>query len=109
MIIAVDFDGTIVTNRYPEIGTPNISLINWLKYQKDMGNELILWTCRTKEHLAQAVDFCKLHSLYFDAINDNLQSSINQFGDNGRKIHADVYIDDKAINPIQKNLHLNFG
>lgn len=45
-IIAVDFDGTLCENKYPEIGKPNGVLIDDLKMRKDNGAKLILWTCR---------------------------------------------------------------
>jgi hypothetical protein len=47
------------------------------------------------------VYFCANHGLYFDAINDNIPEAKEEFGGNPRKVHADVYIDDKAISPIK--------
>ena len=45
-IIAVDFDGTLCENRYPEIGKPNEKVINYLIKRQKEGDKLILWTCR---------------------------------------------------------------
>ena len=50
-IIAVDFDGTLCTDKYPEIGSPARGLINLLKSRKEAGDKLILWTCRVGERL----------------------------------------------------------
>ena len=46
MIIAVDFDGTIVENRYPYIGNEKPFAIETLKLLTRDHHQLILWTCR---------------------------------------------------------------
>lgn len=96
-IIAVDFDGTLCTNNWPDIGEPNLSFIEWLKQKKRDGAKLILWTCRDGDILNRAVAWCELQGLYFDAINDNIPEAANKFGSNSRKIFADMYFDDKAV------------
>ena len=97
-IIAVDFDGTLCENRYPEIGEPNEELIKYLIKRQADGDKLILWTCRCGDILEQAVNWCHDHGLVFDAVNDNLPSSIEWAnGCNSRKIYADKYIDDKNV------------
>ena len=95
-IIAVDFDGTLCYSNWPELGEPNMPLIEYLRAQKKSGNKLILWTCRAGEPLDKAVEFCKENGLIFDAINDNLPETIEKYGSNSRKITCDVYIDDRA-------------
>lgn len=97
MIYAIDFDGTIVENKYPMIGEPNARLINYLKHLKNKGNTLILWTCRVGKELQDAVDYCAYLGLTFDYINENTKEHIAEFGGNTRKIFADYYIDDKAM------------
>lgn len=96
-IIAVDFDGTLCTNKWPDIGEPNRELIDYLKDQQKQGVKLILWTCRSNERLAKAVDWCCDRDLWFDAVNENLPEIISLFGSDTRKIYADEYIDDKAM------------
>ncbi|MCR5272913.1 MAG: hypothetical protein K6E13_08020 [Lachnospiraceae bacterium] len=98
-IIAVDFDGTICEDRFPECGFPNLSLIKELIRQRSEGDKLILWTCRTGRDLEAAVSFCRFHHLEFDAVNCNLPQTIERYGSDSRKIFADVYIDDKAWQP----------
>ena len=98
IVYAVDFDGTLCESVYPGIGAPNIALINHLINRRLQGNKIILWTCREGERLQEAVDWCKRYGLRFDAVNDNLQELKDEFGNNPRKIAADVYIDDKAVN-----------
>lgn len=95
-IIAVDFDGTLCTNNWPEIGEPNERLIEYLKIEKKQGSKIILWTCRADEKLNAAVEWCKERELIFDAVNENLPEIIKEFGSDTRKIFANEYIDDKS-------------
>lgn len=95
-IYAVDFDGTLCENKWPEIGTPNIHLIDHLKAEKGKGNKLILWTCRVGEQLENAIRWTEEQGLIFDAINENLPESKAMFGGDPRKIFAHIYIDDRS-------------
>lgn len=96
MIIAVDFDGTLCKDAYPLIGTPNKTLIDLLKNRKQRYNDsLILWTCRTGEHLKEALHWCEIFELHFDAVNENLPHIQREWGGDTRKVYADIYIDDK--------------
>lgn len=94
-IIAVDFDGTLCENKWPEIGMPNEELIEYLKRRQTNGEKLILWTSRNEEQTKDAVEWCKDHGLAFDAVNDNLPEIVEAFGGNCRKIFANEYIDDR--------------
>lgn len=94
-IIAVDFDGTLCENAWPEIGAPNVAMINYLKRKQAGGDKLILWTSRSDKQVEEAVEWCKEHGLVFDAVNDNLPFMIEAFGNNCRKIFANEYIDDR--------------
>ena len=96
-IIAVDFDGTLCHSNWPELGEPNLQLIDYLRKWRVSGNKLILWTCRAGEALEKAVDWCREQQLEFDAINDNLPEIIEFYGNNSRKISCDYYIDDKSM------------
>lgn len=97
-IYAVDFDGTLCESIRDGIGEPNMTLINHLIKRRKKGSKIILWTCRTGEHLQAAVDWCREHGLEFDAVNQNLPEIIEEHGCDHRKIFADVYIDDKSVN-----------
>lgn len=98
-IIAVDFDGTLCIEEYPAIGAPNIPLIEALKALRATGKcRLILWTCRVGKPLQEAVEWCKAHGLEFDTVNENLPEMIELWGNDNRKVFADRYIDDKAVN-----------
>lgn len=94
-VIAVDFDGTLCENHWPDIGAPNVEVINYIKCQKLAGSKIILWTCRTDGDLKNALTWCKKQGLEFDAVNSNIPEAIELYGSDSRKIYADEYIDDK--------------
>ena len=96
-IIAVDFDGTLCENMYPEIGKPNNALLDELKIRKNNGAKIILWTCRVGDRLEQAIDWCQEHGLIFDAVNQNLPEIVESFGGDCRKVFAHEYIDDRNV------------
>lgn len=96
-IIAVDFDGTLCENKWPEIGSPNEKVIEYLKNRQKSGDKLILWTCRTGVNLDRAIAWCEEHGLVFDAVNENLPETIEWMGGDTRKIFANEYIDDRNI------------
>ena len=89
IIIAVDFDGVIVENRFPSIGRPHMGVINGLIERRKKGDKLILWTCRCGQQLTDAVAFCRNMGLEFDAVNENLQMMIDKHGSDSRKVYAD--------------------
>ena len=101
-IIAVDFDGTLHTGTWPEIGDANMTVFNFCRNEQLNGARLILWTNRAGELLEDAVAWCKERGLEFDAVNENLPELIELYGNDCRKINADIYIDDKAVNPMRR-------
>ena len=96
-IVAVDFDGTLCEDAFPEIGAPKEDMIQLIKTYKEIGCKIILWTCRNREHLIRAVDWCMDQGLEFDAVNHNLPELQEMFGGDTRKVFADIYIDDKNV------------
>lgn len=98
MIIAIDFDGTICQNKYPEIGDPMPLAIESIKELKKRGHDLILWTCRQGEQLYNAVKWCKEHGIPFDLVNEHEPNNLRAFGGvAGNKVFADIYIDDRNL------------
>lgn len=96
MIIAVDFDGTIVEHKFPKIGKEIPYAIKTLKLIQKKGHKLILWTYRSGKELEEAVNFCEERGLYFHAVNNNFDGE--EFDNTySRKIYADIYIDDRNI------------
>ena len=93
VIIAVDFDGTIVEHAYPEIGK-DVGALPWLRMFADSGTELILWTMRSGDTLEQAVDYCDQGGVRFFGVNSNP----SQGGwTKSPKAYANLYIDDAAF------------
>ena len=102
MTYSVDFDGTIVTDKFPDIGKPVPQVVAFVKKIQARGDKWILWTCRTKENLDKAVEFCHSIGLYPDAVNDNLPSVIEFLhGENPRKPMVDIQIDDHNAKGLQ--------
>ena len=97
MIIAVDFDGTIVEHKYPAIGETKLFAFETLKALQKKGFRLIMWTYRAGAELEEAVEFCRENGLEFYAINKNYPEEEFIEGEISRKINADIYIDDKNI------------
>ena len=95
-IIAVDFDGTLCENKYPDIGEANEEVIDYILDEQDNGAKIILWTCRAGKRLKEAIRWCEEQGLYFDAVNNNIREAVKMFGKNTRKIFAHEYIDDRA-------------
>jgi hypothetical protein len=97
MIIAVDFDGTIVEHDYPRIGKPIPFAIEVLKkLQAEYRHVLILWTMREDDLLQDAIDYCEKRGLKFYAHNKNHPDE--EYGsDTIRKLAADIFIDDRNI------------
>lgn len=97
-IIAVDFDGTLVEDKFPDIGEPIWGIIRDLMDEQAQGSKIILWTCRNGKALEEAVKFCIDElDLHFDAINENLDEIKVLYGGDTRKVFADEYWDDKAV------------
>ena len=96
LIIAVDFDGTIVEDAYPKIGKPMLFAFETLKKLQSEGHRLILWTYRYGEKLDEAVKFCEENGIVFYAVNKSFDEE--EFNNEvSRKIHADLFIDDRNI------------
>lgn len=106
-IIAVDFDGTLCENKWPEIGEANKEMITYLKDRQENGDKLILWTCRVDDMLKNAVDWSAEHGLIFDSVNENLPEIVASFGTDTRKIFANEYIDDRNCTKFKLPFTLN--
>ena len=96
LIIAIDFDGTIVEDAYPKIGKPMIFAFETIIRLQNEGHRLILWTYRNGKKLREAVDFCKENGIEFYAINQNYPEEVYDHKIS-RKIHADLFIDDRNV------------
>ena len=98
MTIAVDFDGTIVEHRYPEIGKERPFAIQTLKMLLKEGHQLILWSVREGELLEQAVAWCRERGIEFYAVNkDFAEEEPEHYRHHSRKLKADLWIDDRNV------------
>lgn len=97
MIIAVDFDGVIVSDNFPSIGKPDYEILSLLHDLVQQGHEVILWTCRVEDRLREAVEWCKERRMRFTRVNGNSPSNLAEYKTDPRKVYADVYIDDRCV------------
>ena len=98
MIIGVDFDGTIVEDKYPEIGKELPFAIDTLKMLIKSHHSLILWTVREGKYLEDAVNWCRERGVEFYAVNRDYPEETTENNDHfSRKIKADVWIDDRNL------------
>lgn len=97
MVIAVDFDGTIVEHRYPHIGRECPFAIDVLRMLSNEGHKLILWTAREGKLLDEAVVFCRERGIEFYAVNNEEPGDYMLKQPKRRKVVADVYIDDRNL------------
>lgn len=97
MIIAIDFDGTICKDRYPEIGKPKTGAVEAIRRLYNDGHYIIIHTCRTGERLKEAVNYLLEEGIPFSRVNDHCPMNLEKYGEGGAKIYADVYIDDKNL------------
>ena len=94
MIIAVDFDGTIVRHDYPRIGSEAPNAFKVLRLLQDDGHKLILLTMRCGKDLKDALAFCADRGVKFWAVNDNPDQ---HSWTSSPKVYAQLYIDDLAL------------
>ena len=98
MIIAVDFDGTIVEDRYPEIGKERPFATITLRKLIEHHHKLILWTVREGQLLDEAVEWCRNKGIEFYAVNKDYEEEDPETNKHySRKIKADVFIDDRNV------------
>lgn len=102
MIIAIDFDGVIVKEEYPAIGPEIPGAVDAMKKLHADGHTLILYTCRAGAHMFQAMRWLNDRGLFpcFKYFNCNDPTRIKEYGDDSRKISADIYVDDKAVSSL---------
>lgn len=98
MYICIDFDGTLVDHRYPDIGDPVPDAIKWLKKFQRYGAQLILFTMRSdlpnRRLLEDAVRYIESNGIRLFGVNHNPdQVSWTE----SPKAYGELYIDDAAF------------
>lgn len=98
MTIAVDFDGTIVKHRYPEIGEEIPFAIQTLKMLIEERHQLILWSVREGQLLDDAIEWCRQRGVEFYAANKDFpEEDVQQNPHYSRKLKVDLFIDDRNL------------
>ena len=97
MIIAVDFDGTIVEHKYPEIGQEIPFATTTLKMLIKERHRLILWTVRKGKELEEAVEWCRERGVEFYAVNKNYPEDKVDNESGYCKVDAELFIDDRNL------------
>lgn len=101
MIVAVDFDGILCRDEFPQIGEPNYGVVSLVREIIDAGHEVVLWTGRADDRLVEAVRWCEDRGLHFCAVNENAPSNRaryeGEYPNGTRKVYADAYLDDKSV------------
>jgi len=99
-IIAIDFDGTIKSGHFRDMDAePVKGAIEGIRELVEMGCKLILWTCRSGEHVTSAIEYLKRYDVfkYFSKVNEEyMDYSVIGFDTDSPKIFADRYFDDLA-------------
>ena len=96
LVIAVDFDGTIVEHKFPKIGKEMLFAFATLKQLQKKGHKLILWTFRDGVLLEEAVEYCRQNGVEFYAVNKSYPEEVYDLSIS-RKINADIFIDDRNV------------
>ena len=91
-IIAIDFDGTLVTHEYPRVGKTLPYAKEVVNMLAENGHDCFLWTMRDKNTLDDAIKYCKDNNIKICAYN----ASTDQFSDSPKQ-YATLYIDDAAL------------
>lgn len=96
-IIAFDFDGTLFVEDWPRVGKP-ITEMHWLiKQLHQKGFIIVINTARASNTHDDAKRALNEHNIEYDLFNENPKYRTDVYGDNPRKIAADVFIDDRNI------------
>ncbi len=100
MNIAVDFDGTIVTHEYPNIGKELPFAVETLRQLQRDGHKIILWSVREGQLLEEAIEWCRARGLEFYASNKDYPEETRQDKHYSRKLKAELFIDDRNLGGI---------
>lgn len=102
--IAIDFDGTVVTHDFPEVGK-DIGAVPVLKRLVEAGHKLILYTMRSGATLDAAKKWFEANDIDLAGVQyapgQTMWTASN-------KCYAALYIDDAALGaPLKHNLQIH--
>lgn len=90
LMIAVDFDGTVID----ENGRSLEGATNSLRELARRGHRLYLWTCREGPGLDEAAAWFQQRGIPLAGVNQNAPHEMRW---RNRKLYADVYVDDRVV------------
>jgi len=97
-IFAIDFDETLAEEGWPEAGAIKEGAADVLKWFKEKGVYIIIWTCRERQVDVNAAKASLARAgVYYDKFNENCPELVKKFNADSRKIGADLYIEDKTL------------
>lgn len=103
LVIAIDFDGTVVENKFPYVGD-SLGAEAFLKALVANGHKLILHTSRSGAYLLDAQEWFAKKGIELYGVNEN-----PDFNNPGSKLKADLYIDDKSLGaPLDDEGHIDW-
>ena len=97
LTLAIDFDGTIVENAFPNIGELRLNAVPVIKRLHDEGYKIVINTCRTGQREIEARECLINNGIPFDYLNENTAELIAEYPEESRKLSADLYIDDRNL------------
>ena len=98
MIIAIDFDGTIVHDKFPDIGEMVEGAKEAINQLYKDGYTIIIWSCRTKINKARAIEWLVKNGIKYHKFNESCPINVAKYGGvDTRKVYADIYIDDRML------------
>lgn len=97
LVLAIDFDGTIVELAYPKVGEMKPEADIYINKLYDEGHHILIHTCRCGEHEQDAKEFLESKGIKFHELNNNIPHLIEMYANDSRKLSADIYIDDKCL------------
>lgn len=97
LYIAIDFDGTVVEDKYPKIGELKPLVKETINKQVEDGHKVIISSCRSGKDEMLAFEFLLEMGIRFHCFNNNHPDLISKYRNDCRKIGADLYIDDKSV------------
>jgi len=72
IILALDFDGSIVDDAFPDIGALKSGAKKIINKLHDEGYYIIIWTCRyTDKEIHSMLRFLSDNKISYDAVNEN--------------------------------------
>jgi hypothetical protein len=94
MIIAVDFDGTVVDYDFPNIGQNVPGAAEAMQRLQLAGHKIVLFTMRSGDYLKDAIEWFNRNGIALHGVNKEPEQAS---WTSSPKAYAHVYVDDSAI------------